>query len=215
MLFVNGKQVGILIVEDHTLLIEGIRTLLLDFPQYRVLGHVEDGLSAYHACLNALPQIVLLDLGLPGMDGIDVIHLLKRRWPELIIVVFTAHVEECKAAQALLAGAQGFVLKRSQRQVLLAALKTTLLGRRFLDPTLNHQLVTRLIAKGSDIFLSSRERQVLKLILEGNRNQDIAKHLLISLKTVETHRLNLMRKLNAHNVAELVHWARRLGLTDE
>lgn len=212
MLIANVKPLEILIVEDHSLLIEGIRTLLTDFPQYQVIGQVEDGLNAYRACLASPPHIVLLDLGLPGMDGIDVIHLLKRRWPELIVIVITAHAEEYKVAEALLAGAQAYVLKRSPRQVLLAALKTTLLGRRFLDPTLDQQLITAIMAKGGEITLSSRERQVLKLIAEGKRNQDIAKYLVISLKTVETHRLNLMRKLNAHNAAELVNWARRLGL---
>ncbi|QDQ25058.1 two component system response regulator [Chitinimonas arctica] len=207
-------RVNILIVEDHALLIEGIKNLLGNFPQYHVVGEVEDGLDVYRACQTHHPDLVLLDLGLPGMDGIDIIRQLRKRWPDLLIVVITANAAEHKASDALQAGAQGYVLKKSSQQILLAALQTVLLGKEFIDPALNESQVRKQTDHGENTVLTSRERQVLKLIAEGCRNRDVAEHLSISLKTVETHRLNLMRKLDAHNSTELVGWAQRIGLIE-
>ncbi len=202
----------VLIVEDHALLIEGIKNLLRPFSQYEVVGQVEDGLQVYKACQDYLPDLILLDLGLPGMDGIDIITQLKKRWPALLIVVITANSAEHKAQEALQAGANGYVLKKSPQQTLLAALQTVQIGRSFIDPSLAVDQLQKERGSREADTLTLRERQVLKLVAEGNRNKDIAECLSISLKTVETHRLNLMRKLDVHNATELVGWAQRLGL---
>ncbi|MGF6401571.1 two-component system secretion response regulator SsrB [Pseudomonas frederiksbergensis] len=202
----------ILIVEDHHLLLYGIKILMSTQPNYEVVGEIVDGLSVYAACQELDPDVVLLDLGLPGMDGIDVIHQLKRRKPELIIVVFTADASEHRARDALAAGALGYVLKKSSQQTLLTGLQTAIAGKVFLDPALNLAHVTNTPNVGGLSTLTTRERQILKLIAEGDRNRDISEKLSITVKTVETHRLNLMRKLNAHNIADLVNWAYRLGI---
>jgi two-component system secretion response regulator SsrB len=202
----------ILIVEDHSLLICGIKALLSTIPAYEVVGEVVDGLEAYAACQQLNPDVVLLDLGLPGMDGIDVIRQLTRRHPDLTIVVVTADTSEYRARDALAAGAQAYILKRSSQQILLAGLQTAIAGQRFLDPALNLAHVTSATTFGGLSKLTTRESQILKLIAEGNRNRDIAEKLSITIKTVETHRLNLMRKLDAHNIADLVNWACRLGI---
>lgn len=202
----------ILIVEDHYLLISGIKTLLSARPGYEVVGEVDDGLNVNAACQQLNPDVVLLDLGLPGMDGIDVIRQLKRRRPGLIIVVITADAAEHRARDALAAGALGYILKKSSQQILLAGLQTAIAGKVFLDPALNLAQVTSVPNVGGLSTLTTRERQILKLIAEGDRNRDISEKLSITVKTVETHRLNLMRKLNAHNIAELVNWACRLGI---
>lgn len=202
----------ILIVEDHYLLRYGLKSLMLTVPNYEVIGEVVDGLNVYAACQKLNPDVVLLDLGLPGMDGIDIIRQLKRRTPKLIIVVITADASEHRARDALAAGALGYVLKKSSRQVLLAGLQTAIAGKIFLDPALNRSHVINTPNVDSLSALTTRERQILKLIAEGNRNRDISEKLSITIKTVETHRLNLMRKLNAHNIAELVNWACRLGI---
>lgn len=215
MISVSQATVKVLIIEDHALVLDGIKRLLAEAPRFHVVAQVEDGLQAYHACQTCAPDLVLIDLGLPGMDGVDVIRQLKRRWPELKILVLTANATEHKAGEALAAGAMGYVLKKSTRQVLLAALQTVALGKRFIDPSLNENqliLASKEGKKTDSVTLTNRERQILKLIAEGGRNRDIAERLAISLKTVETHRLNLMRKLDAHNIAELVSWANRLGL---
>lgn len=202
----------ILVVEDHSLLSDGIRSLLSSVPSYRVVGEIDDGLQVYAACQQLQPEIVVLDLGLPGMDGIDVIHQLKRRWPALLVVVLTAEAAEHRAHAALAAGAQAYVLKKSSRQTLLAALQMVLMGKTFLDPGLDAAQITGKPGIGGMTRLTTRERQVLKLIAEGQRNRDIAESLKITIKTVETHRLNLMRKLGAHNAVTLVDWALRLGI---
>lgn len=202
----------ILIVEDHQILIYGIKKLLSTVPAYHVVGDISDGLEVYGACLKLTPDLVLIDLGLPGMDGIDIIRQLKRRLPQLTIVVITADASEHRAHDALAAGALGYILKRSSQQVVLAGLQTALAGKVYLDPELNQAQVTRTHTLDGPSKLTLRENQVLKLIAEGARNRDIAEQLRISIKTVETHRLNLMRKLDAHNVAELVNWAWRLGI---
>ncbi|ALP39623.1 two component system response regulator [Aeromonas veronii] len=210
----STSPLRVLIVEDHALLIDGIRNLLANQPRYDVVGAVSDGLAVYEACQRLTPDMVLLDLGLPGMDGIDVIHQLRRRWESLRIVVVTASSEERRGREALAAGALAYVLKQSPQQTLLAALQHAAIGKRFVDPALKLETLESAQSGGAETPLTLRERQILKLVAEGKRNRDIAELLSISLKTVETHRLNLMRKLDAHNAAELSNWARRLGLLE-
>lgn len=202
----------ILIVEDHSLIIYGIKVLLSTIPAYEVVGEVVDGLGAYAACQQLNPDVVLLDLGLPGMDGIDVIRQLTRLRPDLTVVVVTADASEHRARAALAAGAQAYILKKSSQQILLAGLQTAIANQRFLDPALNLAHVTTATTFGGVTKLTTRESQILKLIAEGDRNRDVAEKLSITIKTVETHRLNLMRKLDAHNIADLVNWACRLGI---
>ncbi len=203
-----------LIVEDHSLLIEGIRNLLASQPRYEVVGDVSDGLAVYDACRRLNPDLVLMDLGLPGMDGVDVIQQLRQRWETLRIVVITASTEEHRGRAALAAGALAYVLKQSPQQVLLAALQHAALGKSYVDPALRLETLEATEHSTGDAPLTLRERQILKLVAEGKRNRDVAELLSISLKTVETHRLNLMRKLDAHNAAELSNWARRLGVLE-
>lgn len=204
----------VLIVEDHTLLIDGLRNLLALQPRYEIVGAISDGLAVYEACQCLKPDLVLLDLGLPGMDGIDIIHQLRRRWEELRIVVVTASTEEHRGRAAIAAGALAYVLKQSSQQVLLAALQHAALGKRYIDMALKLETLDVGERTSGETPLTVRERQVLKLVAEGRRNRKIAGLLSISIKTVETHRLNLMRKLDAHNAAELSNWARRLGLLE-
>lgn len=207
------SPVKILIVEDHSLLIDGICNLLANQPRYEIVGKVTDGLAVYDACQKLSPDLVLLDLGLPGMDGLDVIRQVRRRWTTLRIVVITASTEESRVRMVLDSGAIAYVLKQSSQQVLLAALQHAVLEKRYIDPTLRLDMLEKdPQTLPVDTPLTLRERQILKLIAEGKRNRNIAELLSISLKTVETHRLNLMRKLDAHNAAELSSWARRLGL---
>ncbi|KVQ99102.1 two-component system response regulator [Burkholderia ubonensis] len=205
-------EVRILIVEDHPVVRLGLKNLLDAAPPLKVVAEVEDGLEVYAACQRHTPHIVLLDLGLPGMSGIDVIHQLRRRWSDLGIVVMTADTAERRASAALLAGANGYVLKNSSQQVLLETLWKVWRGQTALDPALNAAQLGTPSAASTEVALTPRERQVLKLIAEGCRNRDVAERLTITIKTVETHRLNLMRKLDAHNAADLTNWAHRLGL---
>lgn len=209
----NRLGIRLLIVEDHALMAEGICQLFRTLPHVKVLGVVADGLAVYEQCLRLQPDVLLLDLGLPGMDGLDVILHLRRRWASMPILIFSSCRESLRIQQCLAAGAAGYVLKQSQPKVLLTALSELLAGKSFVDPAASIvSLSPRPHHQPAGYALTPRERQVLKLIAEGRRNREIAQLLLLSVKTVETHRLNLMRKLDAHNAASLSTWAHRLGL---
>ncbi|MBQ0326197.1 two component system response regulator, partial [Providencia rettgeri] len=200
-------------VEDHELLSAGIKHFLSYLPEYEVIGVVCNGLQVYETCQKLNPDLVILDLGLPGMDGIDVICRLKQRWHDLNIIVLTADRVEHRACSALNAGAMGYVLKNSSQQTLLSALQSVVfMNRVFIDPSLSEAQIFELTQTKEPVRLTTRERQILKLISEERRNRDIAEDLKITIKTVETHRLNLMRKLGTHSSVGLVKWAYRLGI---
>lgn len=206
----------ILLVDDHELIINGIINLLEPYPRFKIVAHIDDGLAVYNQCRIHEPEILVLDLGLPGINGLDLIPQLRSRWPQMSILAYTAHTEEYMAVRTLAAGALGYVLKNSRQQVLLAALQTVAVNKCYIDPALNREMINTALSMEADNqeLLTPRERQILKLIADGNTNRLIAEQLCISVKTVETHRLNIMRKLNVHKVTELLNCSRRLGLTD-
>jgi two-component system, LuxR family, secretion system response regulator SsrB len=205
----------LLLVDDHALIREGVKTLLDGLRGLKVVGEAENGHEAVAACRELQPDLILMDLNMPLLDGVSAVTLILARWPQMRILALTSNVSEANAALALDAGAHGYLLKRSRREVLLAAIERVRAGHAFIDPGLDAAQVAALRAAGetsAGITLTERERQILKLIAEGSRNRDVSELLSISLKTVETHRLNLMKKLDAHNAADLTQWAFRLGL---
>ncbi len=204
----------LLLVDDHGMIREGLKALLADAPGLEVVGEAENGQVAISQCRELHPNLILMDLNMPQLDGVSALTLIHRRWPEIQIIALTSTVSEHNAALALEAGASGYVLKRSSRDDLLKAIGHVRAGKAFIDPALDHLQVQALRngQASSGITLTDRERQVLKLVAEGSRNRDVAEVLCISLKTVETHRLNLMKKLDAHNAADMTQWAYRLGL---
>ncbi|EON13710.1 MULTISPECIES: two component system response regulator [Pandoraea] len=213
--------IGVVVVEDHELLADGLCHLIEQDLGWCVLARVVNGLDVYRACVVHRPAVMVLDLGLPGMDGVDVIRQCAQRWPDLRIVVNSASDDSERARQSLEAGAVAFVLKSSARETLIHAACRVIRGERFVDPAVfggahdpaGLSYAPRPCAvEMPERLLTLRERQVLKLVAEGQRNRDIAQLLSISVKTVETHRLNMMRKLDAHNVADIVNWAHRLRM---
>ncbi|WP_342322911.1 two component system response regulator [Kosakonia sp. BYX6] len=210
------NEYKIVIVEDHALIVTGIINVLSSWPRFHVVAHINNGLEIYNTCILNQPDILILDLGLPEINGLDMIPQLHYRWPAMSILIYTAYQEESMAIRALAAGARGYVLKKSSQQVLMAALQTMAVKKQFIDPALNHEAIqiTLHAEKQDQQLLTTRERQILKLINESNTNRLISEKLCISVKTVETHRLNMMRKLNVHKVTELLHSARCIGLVD-
>lgn len=206
----------ILLVDDHELIINGIINLLVPYPRFRIIAHTENGLEVYNACRLHEPDIVILDLGLPGINGLDLIPQICSRWPKMAILAYTAHNEEFMAIRTLSAGAMGYVLKNSSQKTLLAAIQTMAVRKRYIDPALNRDAINSALNTEGDSpeLLTPRERQILRLIANSYTNRLIGEQLCISVKTVETHRLNIMKKLNVHKVTELLNCSRRLGLTD-
>lgn len=213
------KQYRIVIAEDHTILREGLRSLLCSDPDFDVVGEAEDGRDAIR-CVEALsPDLVLMDLSMPRMNGLDAIKEIKKQNPEIKIIVLTVHKTEEYILATLQAGADGYLLKDATHSELVMAIKNVLAGKRYLSPGISEKVIEgylegrrTLKTKSSWDTLTQREREILKLIAEGYKNKEVADYLYISLKTVEKHRSNLMRKLDLHNVAALTVFAAEKGL---
>ena len=213
------KQYRIVIAEDHTILREGLRSLLCSDPEFDVVGEAEDGRDAIR-CVEALsPDLALMDLSMPRMNGLDAIKEIKKQNPETKIIVLTVHKTEEYILATLQAGADGYLLKDATHSELVMAIKNVIAGKRYLSPGISEKVIEgylegrrTLKTKSSWDTLTQREREILKLIAEGYKNKEVADYLYISLKTVEKHRSNLMRKLDLHNVAALTAFAAEKGL---
>ena len=215
------KSYRIVIVEDHTILREGLRALLSADPQFDVVGEAGDGRDAIRCCDELVPDLVLMDLSMPKMHGFDAIKEIKRQSPEIKIVVLTVHKTDEYILATLQAGADGYVLKDATQSELVMAIRNVLVGKRYLSPGISEKVIEGYLEGKETIRTSSawetltrREREILKLIAEGYKNKEVADHLCISLKTVEKHRANLMKKLDLHNAAELTAFAMEKGLVD-
>jgi two-component system, NarL family, response regulator NreC len=213
------KAFNIVIAEDHTILREGLKALLLSQSDLKVVGEAADGLEAIRCVQNHSPDVILLDLSMPKMTGLDAIKEIKRVNADTKIIMLTVHSTEEYILATLQAGADGYVLKDAHSTELITAIRHVLDGRRYLSPGISGTIIDGLLEgkKASGIrsafeSLTQREREILKLIAEGHKNKEIADLLFISLKTVEKHRANLMEKLDLHNVAALTALAAEKGL---
>lgn len=210
----NHTHHRIFIVDRQPLVAYGVRKLLIHYPYLNVVGHANNGLNTTILCRRFTPNLLIIDPDLSGMDGLDVVTQLNKRFPELRTIVYSSLHNNERIQQFQAVGVNGFVIKNNPLKSLLTAIHTVVEGSDYFDPSLQPLMANGPTDKQQQRLpkLSVRERQVLKLIAEGARNRNIAEHFSLSIKTIESHRLNLMRKLNAHNVVDLVHWARRLGL---
>jgi two-component system response regulator NreC len=210
----------IVIAEDHTILRQGLRALLSSDPDFEVVGEAEDGRAAVRLVETLSPALLLMDLSMPKMTGMEAIAEIKKRSPDTRIVVLTVHKGEEYILSALKAGADGYVLKDAGHDELVRAVKNVLAGKRYLSPDISEKVIggylegRRALKATPWDTLTQREREILKLIAEGYKNKEIAGHLFISLKTVEKHRSNLMRKLDLHNTAALTAFAMEKGIIE-
>jgi len=209
----------IIIVEDHTILREGLRSLLSAKPEYEVVGEAEDGNAAIRCAEKFKPNLVLMDLSMPKMNGIDAIKEIKKRSPETKVLVLTVHKSDEYIRATFQAGADGYVLKDATHAELEMAIQNILSGKNFISPGISEKLIGGYLdgQKASKVTtpwdtLTQRERSILKLIAEGHKNKEIADYLCISVKTVEKHRANLMQKLDLHNISYLTAFAIEKGL---
>lgn len=212
------NKIRVLIADDHTIVREGVRLLLDAQPDIAVVGEAADGNQALSLARSLSPDIVLLDIGMPLMNGLEATRALKAELPKINILILTMHEGEDYFFRILSAGASGYVLKGAGSSELLNAIRAVYQGGVYLYPTMAKKLMSDYIknrqAGAETDPLTPRERQVLKLIAEGKTNREIAEDLVLSLNTVQTHRLHLMEKLNLHNRSELIKYALRRGLID-
>ena len=216
------KPYHILIAEDHTILREGLRALLSSHDDFRIKGEAQDGREALQSVEKLRPDLVLMDLSMPRTNGLEAIKDIKKGHPEVKVIALTVHKTEEYIVAALDAGADGYVLKDANHSELVMAMKTVLKGKRYLSPGISEKVIQgyldgRKEYKATTAWdtLTQREREILKLIAEGYKNKDVADYLYISLKTVEKHRANLMRKLDLHNAAALTAFAIEKGLVSK
>lgn len=208
----------ILIAEDHNLLRAGLRIMLSQEADLEVVGEAENGKEAIRAADLLAPDLVLMDLTMPGTNGMEAIAEIKKRHPAIRILVLTIHRADEYIQEALRAGADGYVLKDASQDELRLAVRSVLAGKSYLSEDVAEKVIGGYLSGGRPAGsggwegLSPREREVLKLVAEGHGNKYIASYLSLSIKTVEKHRSNLMRKLDLHNTASLTAYAIERGL---
>jgi DNA-binding NarL/FixJ family response regulator len=209
----------ILLGDDHVLVRKGIRKILEDRPEWEVVAEAGDGRDAVRQAERMHPQVAVLDIGMPLLNGIEATRQIVRRSPDVHVLILSMHANEGYIIQALKAGATGYLLKDSLDTDLIRGVAAVATGKSFFSPVVAKVMlddyVKHLADKGiADRFesLSQREREIFQLIAEGHSNKDIAELLSVSTATIETHRAHILQKLDVHNTAELVLYAVRRGV---
>lgn len=211
-------SVSILLADDHTILRQGLRALLSAEPDFNIVGEASDGLEAIKLAERLKPDVLVLDLMMPGLNGLEVTRQIRQRFPKTRVVILSMHAKEAYVLEALKNGANAYVLKDSQAMELVRAVREVISGRRYLSPPLSERAIEAYVQKTQannlDVYdtLTGREREVLQLAAEGNSNAEIGAKLSISPRTVEIHRANMMRKLNLHSQTDLIRFALQRGI---
>jgi two-component system response regulator NreC len=213
-------KIRVLIVDDHTILRQGIRSLLEDEPDIEVVGEAEDGHSAVKLASQLNPDVIVMDIAMPRLNGLEATRQIRRNNSSIKILILTMHENEEYIRQVLAAGAMGYILKDAASSELLAAIRSIQSGEAVLSPAITRLVIADYLRWGdlkpekSIDGLSNREREILQLIAEGYTNKQIAEILCLSIKTIQAHRLNLMKKLNLHNRGELIKYAIQKKIID-
>jgi two-component system response regulator NreC len=212
-------KVRILLADDHTLVRHGFCKILEEQPEWQVVAQASNGRDAVKQALSIQPDVAILDIGMPLLNGIETTRQISRRAPNLHILILSMHVEEAYITRALEAGARGYLLKDSADTELIRAVTAVAAGKSYFSPAVARVMLDDYVRKLADKgvvdrydSLSEREREIFQLVAEGHSNKEIADLLSVSPATVETHRAHVLQKLGVHNTAELVLYAVRRGV---
>ena len=213
------NQIRVLVCDDHTLFREGVKSVLATQPEIEIVGEAVDGKESVELATRLRPDIVLLDISMPLLKGFDAARRIKRACPEVNVLILTVYEDEDMVARCLDAGASGYVLKDAPPLQLVYAIQTVHRGDRYMSPRVLTGVVREFVSrpdapKSGYNLLSDREREILVLLAEGHSLKDIARRLDLSVKTVDAHKYNLMRKLDLHDRAELIRYAIRKKLVE-
>lgn len=213
------KKIRVLLADDHKLVRAGIRSLLERMPGMEVVAEASDGKEALHLVEKQDPQIVLMDLAMPELNGLEATRHLTKIFPHVRVIILSIYSDEEHVYQSLRAGAAGYLLKGAATDELELAIRSVARGETYLSPPVSKPVIMEYIRRtnvgvGSREGLSERQTQILKLIAEGETTKQVALHLAISVKTVETHRSALMKRIGVRDVAGLVRYAVKVGLVD-
>ncbi len=210
------QGIRLLLAEDHTLVRAGIRSLLQSLPDMQVVGEASDGREALHLVEKAKPDIVLMDITMPGLNGLEAAARILKDFANVRVIMLSVHTAEEYVLQALRAGARGYLLKDATPAELALAIKAVAHGETYLSPAVSKHVIdyVQRVGNGTSSLerLTPRQREILQLIAEGRTTQEIAQILSVSIKTVEAHRSELMERLDIHDIAGLVRFAIRMGL---
>jgi DNA-binding NarL/FixJ family response regulator len=213
-------MIRILLADDHALMRRGIRDLLTSEPEFEIIGEAGDGREAVRLAEQLKPDVMIMDLAMPELNGLDAIRHIRKDAPEIELLVFSMHDSEELIREVFAAGARGYVLKSDVALYLIEAVKSLARHKPFFTPQISEAILNSLVSTATPGHveptrpgpLSAREREILQLLAENKSNKDIAKALGISVRTVETHRRSVMQKLDANSIVELVHYAIRNGI---
>jgi two-component system, NarL family, response regulator NreC len=203
----------IVLADDHHVVRQGLRALLEAEPDFHIVGEAADGREVAQLVERLQPEVLVLDLMMPGLSGLEVTRQVRQRSPQTRVVILSMYADEAYVLEALRNGAAGYVLKKSTADELVRAMREVTTGRRYLSPPLSEKDIETLMKEADESkqdpyeLLTSREREVLHLIAEGHTNAEVAAMLVISPRTVEFHRANLMRKLGMRTQADLIRYA--------
>ena len=212
-------KLRVLLGDDHTLMRQGLRKILEERPEWEVVAEVGDGREAVKKCLALKPDVAVLDVAMPLLNGIDATQQIAKKVPETKVLVLSMHSDEAYVTRALQAGATGYMLKDSAGKDLLKGIASVAAGQAYFSPAIARLMLDDYVRRvsGTDVVdryetLSAREREIFQLIAEARTNREVAELLEISPATVETHRARILQKLDIHNTAELVLYAVRRGV---
>ena len=216
----RSGPIAVLLADDHTIFRQGLKRLLDEDARFKVIGEASDGREALDMIKVSEPKVVLMDLTMPGLSGLEATRRLRKAHPEVAVLILSVHADEEYIARAFEAGAVGYVLKDVRALELFAAIESAADGRRYLSPAISDTVVNEYLRLRKDRnesespfqVLTEREREILRLLTEGKSSKGIAAELNVSPKTIETHRANIMRKLDIHNIADLVRYAISRGI---
>ncbi len=219
------KKTRIIIADDHSVVRSGLRLLLQSSPDFTVVAEAEDGEEAVSLVERHKPDVVIMDISMPKLNGIEATSIMKQSNPDLKIIILTVHEDEEYVYQMLRAGASGYVLKSAGKKEIFAAIESALSGERFFSPGISKLIIEGFIKRDKEQLqaqeqlqthskqqLTKREIEVLQYIAQGFTNRKIAEALFLSIRTINTHRTNLMQKLDIHDTARLVRYAIETGL---
>jgi DNA-binding NarL/FixJ family response regulator len=217
------KSIRVILADDHNLVRAGIKSLLEEIPGVTVVGETANGRGAIELTHRLEPDLVFLDLAMPELNGLEAAERIKKEYPSVKTVILSMYTDEEYVLQALKSGASGYLLKDSAPCELKLSVETLMKGEIYISPSISRDVINDYISRQknflqqkeiikSRVNLTSREREVLQLIAEGNSTKEIADKLYVSVKTVETHRSHLMKKLGIYDIAGLVKYAIKIGL---
>jgi two-component system response regulator NreC len=212
-------KIKVLLADDHVMMRGGLRMVLEQHAELAVVGEAEDGRETVRLVKKLSPDVVVMDIAMPDMNGIEATRQIVEERPDVKVIALSMHSDRHFVSEMLKAGATGYLLKQCAVDELITAIKTVLKNQTYLSPCISGVVIDHFVRKTpkteSTAFshLSDREREVLQLVAEGKTSKEIASQLNLSIKTVEAHRLNIMEKLNIHTVAELTKYAIREGLS--